>query len=69
MWDVYEWAYFIEKMFANGLIRHLPLKAHVKKMVHGVGKYWLSGKEKVLSTAISKGDSERLMKQEMTPHY
>ena len=47
MCDMYGEGCFWQKMFTNGLNMSLPLSALVKKR-------WFSGKEKVLSTVISK---------------
>ena len=44
----------VQKMLTNGLNMGLPLRARVKKTVHGVETHWLSGKEKVLGAAVSK---------------
>ena len=41
-------------MFRNGLNMYLPLQAWVKKIVHGMEAYRLSGKEKVPGAAVSK---------------
>ena len=45
-----------KKMFTNGLNIALPLRAQDEKTVNGVEIHWLSSKEKVPGTAISKED-------------
>ena len=46
-------------MLTNGLNIGLPLQASIKITAHGVETDWLSSKEKVLGTTVSKeGHSE-----------
>ena len=55
MYDVYSEACFSQKKeFTNGLNMGLPQQAWIKVIVHGVETYWLSRKESVLDTTISK---------------
>ena len=69
MHGVYWEAYFSQRIFSNGLNMGLPIQAWVDKSVHRVETYWLSGKEKVPGTAISKeGHADSFLRHEMT-HY
>ena len=42
-------------MFTNKLKKGLQLRPRVEKSVHGIGRKWSSGKEKVPGAAVSKG--------------
>ena len=54
MCDVYGQACFNQIMVSKGLNMDLPLRVWVKKTIHGAEIHQPSGKEKVLSAAISK---------------
>ena len=55
------------KMFTNGQNMGLPLQVRVKKTFHWLETNWLTGKEKIPSTAISKeGHADSLLGQEGT---
>ena len=48
----------------------LQLQARVKKTVHQMETHWLSGKEKVPGTVVSKESHvDSLLRQERTHHY
>ena len=54
-------------MLTNGLNMGLSLQSWFEKTVHGVETNWLSGKEKVPGTAVSKEDNtENLLGHERT---
>ena len=60
----------IKKIFTNELNMNLPLQAWITKTVYGVETQWLSCKQKVLGTAVSKeSDTDNLLKHERTHHY
>ena len=70
MCSVYREACFSLKMFTQQLNMGLPLLALVEKTVNGVETHRLSGKEKVLGTAVSKeGDAYRLLGYDWSHHY
>ena len=55
-----------KKMFTNWVNISLPLETWVKKTVHGVEAHWLSSKEKVPGSAISKeGQADSFLDYEM----
>ena len=60
----------IKRMFTNWLNMGLPRWAWVEKTVHRVETHWLSSKEKVLDTAVSKeGHADSILWHERTHHY
>ena len=60
----------IKKMFTNGLNMDLLIQAWVEKIVHWIETHWLSGKEKVQGTVVSKeGDTDSLLGHERTHNY
>ena len=64
MCDVNEEAYFNQKMFTNQLNIGLPQQARVEMTVHGMETHWLSCKEKVSGSAVSKeGHADMLLRQ------
>ena len=63
-------ALFPQKMFTNELNIGLSLQTWVKKTIHGMEMYWLSSKEKVLGSVISKeGHAVSVLGYEKTHHY
>ena len=66
--DVYEKACFSQK--TNRQNMGLPLLARVENTVHGMETDWLSGREKVSATVISKeGHTDSLLEHEKTHNY
>ena len=69
MCDVYRKTCFSQKLFRNGLNMGLPLRVWVKKKVNWVERHWVSGKEKVPDTDVSKeGHADSLIDHEKTHH-
>ena len=70
MWNLQKNMYvLIKKMFKNELNMGLPWWAQVKKTVHGMKTYRLSGKEKIPDTAVNKDDTNSFLEYERTHHY
>ena len=68
--DIYKESCFGEKMFTNGLKMGLSLLVWIEKTVHEVEIHWLSSKEKVPGTAVSKeGDADSVLGQERRHYY
>ena len=56
-----------KNMYTNRLNMGLPLKAQDEKRIHRVETHWLSSKEKVADTMVSKeGHADCLLEDERT---
>ena len=70
VWCVRRSMFLSKKLFTDEIDLGLPLQACAEKTVYGVGKHCLSGKGKVLCTAVSKeGHADYVLGHEMTHHY
>ena len=68
--DMYRDAWFLSKNFIIGPNISFLQWGRIKKTIYGMETHWLSGKEKVLSVAVSKeSHADSLVGQERTHHY